>query len=38
MIWNEYNYNNHEFILLFENKIMRGNIKDKEELKNLDYY
>ena len=38
LVWNDYNYNNHELILLFENKIVRGNIKDKDDLINLEYY
>ena len=38
LVWNDYNYNNHELILLFENKIVRGSIKDKDEQINLEYY
>ena len=38
LVWNEYYFNNHEIILLFKNKIIRGSIKDKEELKNLEFY
>ena len=38
LVWNDYNFNNHEFILLFKNKIVRGNIKDKKERKNLEFY
>ena len=38
LIWNEYDYKNHELILLFDNKILRGNLKDKEEQTNLEFY
>jgi len=38
LIWNDYSFNNHEFILLFKNKIIRGNFKDKEDIKNLEFY
>ena len=38
LVWNEYYFNNHEIILLFKNKIIRGSIKDKEGLKNLEFY
>ena len=38
LVWNFYDYKNHELILLFKNKIVRGNIKDKEEQKNLEFY
>ncbi len=38
LVWNEYESNNHELILLFKNKIVRGNIRDKEEQMNLEYY
>jgi hypothetical protein len=38
LVWNDYNFNNHEFILLFRNKIVRGNIKDKKDRKNLEFY
>ena len=31
LVWNEYYYKNHELILLYENKIVRGNIKDKDK-------
>ena len=38
LVWNDYDYNNHELILLYDNKIVRGNIKDKEEQMNLEFY
>ena len=41
LVWSEYFHKNHELILLYENKIVRGNIKDKDEqkeLKELEYY
>ena len=38
LVWNEYNYNNNELVLLFENKIVRGSIKNKKEQTNLEYY
>ena len=38
LVWNDYDYNNHELILLYQNKIVRGNIKNKEEQKNLEFY
>ena len=38
LVWNYYDYKNHELILLFKNKIVRGNIKDKEEQINLEFY
>ena len=38
LVWNDYSFNNHEFILLFKNKIVRGNFKDKEDIKNLEFY
>ena len=38
LIWYEYYYKNHELILLYENKIVRGNVKDKEEQMNLEFY
>ena len=38
LVWNEYDYKNHELILLYQNKILRGNIKDKEEQMNLEYF
>ena len=38
LVWNDYDYHNHEMILLFQNKIVKGNIKDKEEQNNLEYY
>ena len=38
LVWNEYNCNNHELVLLFENKIVRGSIKNKKEQTNLEYY
>ena len=38
LVWNDYDFKNHEFILLFKNKIIRGNIKDKYERKNLEFY
>ena len=38
LIWNEYDYKNHELILLFDNKILRGNLKDKQEQTNLEFY
>ena len=38
LIWNEYDYKNHELILLFDNKILRGNLKDKEEQTNIEFY
>ena len=37
-VWNDYNFKNHEFILLFKNKFVRGNIKNREEIKNLEFY
>ncbi len=37
-LYNDYDYNNHELILLYQNKIVRGNIKNKEEQKNLEFY
>ena len=38
LVWNEYYYRNHELILLYENKIVRGNIKNKDDQKDLEYY
>jgi hypothetical protein len=38
LVWNHYNYKNHEFILLFKNKIIRGNFKDIEDIKELEFY
>ena len=38
LVWNNYDSKDHEFILLFKNKIVRGNIKDKFERKNLEFY
>ena len=38
LIWNDYDSNNHELVLLFKNRIVRGNIKGKEEQNNLEYY
>jgi WD40 repeat protein len=38
LVWNDYDSKDHEFILLFKNKIVRGNIKDKYERKNLEVY
>ena len=38
LVWNEYDFNNHEIILLYKNKIVKGCIKDKEEIKNLEFY
>ena len=38
LVWNEYYYRNHELILLYENKIIRGNIKNKEDQKDLEFY
>ena len=38
LVWNEYYPKNHELILLYENKIVRGNIKDKGNQKDLEYY
>ena len=38
LVWNNYDYRNHEFILLFKNKIVKGNIKDKYEIKYLEFY
>ena len=38
LIWNDYDYNNHELILLYKNKIVRGNIKEKDDQKNLEFY
>ena len=38
LVWNDYNFKNHEFILLFKNKFVRGNIKNREEIKNLEFY
>ena len=34
----DYDYHNHELILLYKNKIVRGNIKNKDEQKNLEFY
>ena len=38
LVWNDYDYNNHELILLFKDKFVRGNVKDKEEQINLEFY
>ena len=38
LVWNDYDFRNHEFILLFKNKIVRGNFKDEEDIKNLEFY
>ena len=38
LVWNDYDYHNHELILLYKNKIVRGNIKNKDEQKNLEFY
>ena len=38
LVWNYYDCNNHEIILLFKNKIVKGNIKTKEDQINLEYY
>jgi hypothetical protein len=38
LVWNEYYHKNHELILLYEDKIVRGNIKDKDDQKDLEYY
>ena len=38
LVWNDYDYNNHELVLLFKNKIFRGNIKNKDEQMNLEFY
>ena len=38
LVWSEYYHKNHELILLYENKIVRGNIKDKDQQKELEYY
>ena len=38
LIWYDYDSNNHELILLYPNKIVKGNIKDKEMQINLEYY
>ena len=37
LVWTDYNYNNHELILLFEDRIVKGNISDKNEINNLEY-
>ena len=31
LVWIEYNYNKQEFIILYENKIIKGCIEDKEK-------
>ena len=38
LVWNDYDYHNHELILLYQNKIVRGNIKNEEEQKKLEFY
>ena len=38
LVWNDYDYHNHELILLYQNKIVRGSIKNAEEQKNLELY
>ena len=38
LVWNDYDYHNHELILLYKNRIVRGNIKNKDEQKNLEFY
>ena len=38
LVWNHYNYKNHEFILLFKNKIVIGDFKDKVDIMNLEFY
>ena len=38
LVWNDYNFHNHEYILLFKNKIVKGNIRDKDDRRNLEFY
>ena len=38
LVWNDYDYHNHELILLYKNRIVRGNIKNKDEQKNLEFF
>ena len=38
LVWYDYDFKNHEFIFLFKNKIVRGNIKNKAQRKNLEFY
>ena len=38
LVWNDYNFKNHEFILLFKNKIVIGDFKDKVDIMNLEFY
>ena len=37
LLWFDYDPNNHELILLYQNKIVKGNIKDKETQVYLEY-
>ena len=38
LVWNDYDFKNHEFILLFKNKIVIGDFKDKVDIMNLEFY
>ena len=38
LVWNDYDFKNHEFILLFKNKIVIGYFKDKVDIMNLEFY